>query len=248
MAILPDGNRRWARRHGLVPSQAHRHGFGRIPEVLRWCQDSDVDVVSLFMISDENVRKRSQEERLHGFAAVRDLLAVLLAEPGWRIGHVGDPALLPAYLVEALARAQEASADRQGLRVNLGLGYGGRAEILTAVRRAAAVLAAAVLAAAVLAAAVLAAAVLAAAVLAAAGGQGGEVTEEFFSRQLSTAGQPDPDLVVRTSGEMRTSGFMPWQATQAEWFFTEKLWPDFGRADLESALAAYGARQRRLGA
>ncbi|MGW7029107.1 polyprenyl diphosphate synthase [Streptomyces xanthophaeus] len=222
VAILPDGNRRWARRHGLVPSQAHRHGFGRIPDVLRWCQDSGVGVVSFFMISDENVKKRSAEERLHGFAAVRELLEVLLAEPGWRIGHVGDPALLPGYLVEALARAQEASADREGLRVNLGLGYGGRAEILAAVQRAAAVLA--------------------------AGSKSGEVTEEFFSRQLSTAGQPDPDLVVRTSGEMRTSGFMPWQAAQAEWFFSDKLWPDFGRADLEAALAAYGARQRRLGA
>ncbi|GAA2251531.1 isoprenyl transferase [Streptomyces amakusaensis] len=223
LGILPDGNRRWARRHRLPPSEGHRHGFRRIPGVLDWCEESGLEFVSLFMISDRNIQHRSAPELTVLYETVSEILPRLLARPARRLRHIGVAELLPAPLVAELRDAERDSGAGAGMTVNLALGYGGRADILAAVRS----------------------------LVSETGGPGGPdgtLTEETFGRKLSTGGQPDPDLIVRTSGERRTSGFLSWQASQAEWYFSPKMWPEFEREDFDAALAAYRRRDRRLGA
>ncbi|MFJ4767728.1 polyprenyl diphosphate synthase [Streptomyces uncialis] len=220
LCILPDGNRRWARRHRLPPSEGHRHGFRRLPDVLTWCEESGLDVVTLFMISDRNAQHRSAPELQVLYETVSEILPRLLARPDRRLRHIGVAELLPVPLVAELRDAERDSRAGAGMTVNLGLAYGGRADILAAVRSLAS----------------------------SPEGPGGALTEDSFGRRLSTGGQPDPDLVVRTSGELRTSGFLPWQAVHAEWYFSPKMWPEFEREDFDAALLAYRERDRRLGA
>ncbi|MFE7132091.1 polyprenyl diphosphate synthase [Streptomyces sp. NPDC057638] len=219
LGILLDGNRRWARRHRLPVSEGHRRGFRRIPDVLGWCEESGLEVVSLFMVSDRNARHRPAAELEVLYATVSEILPRLLTRPAWRLRHIGVAELLPAPLVAALRDAERGSREGTAMTVNLGIGYGGRADILAALRG----------------------------LLSAPVGSAAALTEDTFGQRLSTGGQPDPDLIIRTSGELRTSGFLSWQAAQAEWYFSPKMWPEFDRADFDAALAAYRERDRRQG-
>jgi short-chain Z-isoprenyl diphosphate synthase len=229
MAIVPrhvgivlDGNRRWARRQGLpTAGHGHRAGFSKIPEVTSWCDELGIGVVTLWMLSDDNIAHRSAAELDDLYAINQDVVRKLVADSRWRLRHIGYAELLPDCLTGLLREAEHATRDSGGMLVNLALAYGGRADLLTAVRSL---------------------------MRDTRAGRAVEVTEQELSRRLSTAGQPDPDLIIRPSGELRTSGFLLWQAALAELYFCDALWPDFSRADLDDAVRAYARRHRRLGA
>jgi short-chain Z-isoprenyl diphosphate synthase len=227
VAVMLDGNRRWARAAGFEDVNAgHLAGARHITDLLWWCREVGVEHVTLWLLSTDNLRRdRSElEPLLHIIAGV---IAELAAEGNpWRLKPMGALDLLPSDIVEALKSAQERTADRGGLTVNVAVGYGGRREIADAVR----------------------------ALLfehAAAGTSIEELAEvidvDHIAEHLYTRGQPDPDLVIRTSGEQRLSGFLLWQSAHSEFYFCDALWPDFRKVDFLRALRDYGNRQRRFG-
>jgi short-chain Z-isoprenyl diphosphate synthase len=220
LGIILDGHRRWAKARSLSVSEGHRSGFGKIPEVLGWCAEEGISVVTLWMLSDDNVANRSRAELSDLYRILGEIVDVLRAEGRWRLRHIGDEGLLPDPLVASLRAAVEDTRDRGAMVVNLAIAYGGRSDLCTAIRRLVTDL---------------------------LDGSATEVTGQQLAARLSTAGQPDPDLVIRSSGELRTSGFMTWQAALAELYFCQHFWPEFDRNDLTSALTSYRARRRRLG-
>ncbi|MFE0172368.1 polyprenyl diphosphate synthase [Streptomyces sp. NPDC059002] len=221
VAIILDGNRRWARRNGLdAVREGHAAGFGKIPEVLGWCEEAGIGTVTLWMLSDDNIRSRTPSELADLYDINRDVVSRIAAARRWQLRHIGDPSLLPETLAEVLLQAEKDNRHVDGLRVNLALAYGGRADVVNAVRT----------------------------LFEEMRGIPPQITEESLSRHMSTAGQPDPDLAIRPSGELRTSGLLLWQAALSELYFCDCLWPDFSRADFDRALRTYGLRDRRLGA
>ena len=229
VGVIVDGNRRWAREMGYVdPNDGHRVGAVRIKELLGWCQQAGIDHVTLYLLATDNLRRPAAE--LEPLLRILEDLATELAEAGnpWRLRMVGALDLLPAPTATTLKAAQERTRDRSGgMEVNMAVGYGGRREIADAVRS----------------------------LLhehAAAGGTIEELAEildvEHIAEHLYTRGQPDPDLVIRTSGEQRLSGFLLWQSAHSEFYFHDANWPDFRRVDFLRALRSYAGRQRRYGA
>lgn len=222
VGIVLDGNRRWARRHGHSDvTEGHRVGFGKIPEVLDWCSELGIGVVTLWMLSTENIANRSAAELTSLYEIDEKVIRGLTADRRWRLHPIGRLDLLPAPLTEALREAEQTTRNVQGTLVNLAVAHGGRDDLLTAVR---------------------------ALVRDALRTGDPAVDARRLETHLSTAGQPDVDLVIRPSGELRTSGFLLWQAATAELYFCDRLWPDFDRTDLLDAVHAYRRRHRRLGA
>ena len=227
IAVIVDGNRRWAKlRLQEQASVGHRAGARKIPEFLRWCEEAGVQVVTLYLLSSDNLQGRDSEELEALFAIIGDLATQLCGVDGWRVKHVGSCEQLPDALTEALEHAEEASQGREGLHVNLAVGYGGRSEITAAMRS----------------------------VITEHQAAGGGIetlaerlTPEMIGEHLWTRGQADPDLVIRTSGEQRLSDFMIWQSAYSEFYFVEALYPDLREVDLLRALRDYSRRQRRLG-
>lgn len=221
VGLVLDGNRRWAREKNLQDvSDGHRIGFGKIPEVLSWCDAAGIRIVTLWMLSTDNIKNRAQAELDALYEIDEDVTRKLVAGQRFRLSFLGNPAVLPARLVAVLRDAEAQTRHIEGMRVNLGIAYGGREEILQAVRS----------------------------LVAEALSTGDtHVTEEQLAAHLLTAGQPDPDLVIRTSGESRTSGFLLWQAALSELFFCDCYWPDFSERDLHRALQSFSARDRRFG-
>ncbi|KGM10982.1 isoprenyl transferase [Cellulomonas bogoriensis] len=225
IGVILDGNRRWARNLGASASTGHRRGAGRIADLLGWCEEVDVKVVTLWMLSTDNLaRPREELDELLGI--ISDTVTDLSACGRWRIQVMGALDLLPQDAAQALLAAQERTRDVAGLHVNVAVGYGGRREIADAVRS----------------------------LLRehAANGTSIEQLAESFdvdhiAEHLYTKGQPDPDLVIRTSGEQRLGGFLLWQSAHSEFYFCEAYWPDFRRVDFLRALRSYAARERRLG-
>jgi short-chain Z-isoprenyl diphosphate synthase len=227
VAVMLDGNRRWARAAGFEDvSEGHLAGARHIANLLTWCREAGVEHVTLWLLSTDNLRRPSAE--LDPLLAIIAGVAGELAADGnpWRVNPMGSLDLLPADTAAALKSAQERTAQRDGLTVNVAVGYGGRREIADAVRS----------------------------LLqqhAAAGRSIEEVAEivdvEHIAEHLYTKGQPDPDLVIRTSGEQRLSGFLLWQSAHSEFYFCDALWPDFRKIDFLRALRDYGTRQRRYG-
>ncbi|MDT0442982.1 MULTISPECIES: isoprenyl transferase [unclassified Streptomyces] len=225
IGVILDGNRRWAKAAGSTTKQGHEAGAAKIRELLGWCAETDVEVVTLWLLSTDNLNREANElatllSIVEG--AVRDL-----AEDGrWRVNHVGALDVLPERTREVLRRAEELTKDRSGILVNVAVGYGGRQEITDAVRSLLAK-------------------------RAAEGQTLDQVAEglgvEDISEHLYTRGQPDPDLVIRTSGEQRLSGFMLWQSAHSEYYFCEAYWPAFRKVDFLRALRDYAARHRRYG-
>lgn len=233
VGVILDGNRRWARSMGFVATQGHKRGADKIAEFLTWAEQAGVRVVTLWLLSTDNLSRDPAE-----LSPLLDIITQAvedLARAGrWRLRLVGADELLPAPVAQRLRAAvaeSEALIDggaRQEapMQVNIAVGYGGRQEIADAVR----------------------------ALLrerAAAGASLEEVAdslcEEDITAHLYTRGQPDPDLVIRTSGEQRLSGFLLWQSVHSEYYFCEVNWPAFRRIDFLRALRDYARRERRMG-
>ena len=227
IAVIVDGNRRWAKQR-LQERAAfgHRAGARKIPEFLGWCEEAGVGVVTLYLLSADNLNARDRVELDDLFGIIGELATLLSENPRWRVKHVGACEGLSPDLTEALRAAEENTADHHGLHINLAVGYGGRSEITAAVRS----------------------------VIAAHQAAGGTIdtlaeklTPETIGENLWTRGQADPDLMIRTSGEQRLSDFMIWQSAHSEFYFVEALYPDLREVDFLRALRDYSTRQRRLG-
>jgi short-chain Z-isoprenyl diphosphate synthase len=226
VGVMCDGNRRWARSAGLADvSSGHQAGADKIFEVLQWCRQMGVEVVTLWLLSTDNLgRPASELEPL--LRIIEDTVRGLVAQ-NWHVNPMGALDLLPADTAQALKDAAEATATQTGLLVNVAVGYGGRREIADAVRS----------------------------MLQEHATRGTTIEElaeildvEHIAEHLYTAGQPDPDLVIRTSGEQRLGGFLLWQSAHSEFYFCDAYWPAFRRVDFLRALRSYAARQRRFGA
>ncbi|HEY2691051.1 MAG TPA: isoprenyl transferase [Streptosporangiaceae bacterium] len=225
VGVMCDGNRRWARSAGLADvSSGHQAGADKIFEVLQWCRQMGVEVVTLWLLSTDNLaRPASELEPL--LRIIEDTVRGLVAQ-NWHVNPMGALDLLPADTAQVLKDAAEATATQTGLLVNVAVGYGGRREIADAVRS----------------------------MLQEHATRGTTIEElaeildvEHIAEHLYTAGQPDPDLVIRTSGEQRLGGFLLWQSAHSEFYFCDAYWPAFRRVDFLRALRSYAARQRRFG-
>jgi short-chain Z-isoprenyl diphosphate synthase len=221
-----DGNRRWARAVGQDAAHGHRAGAANITPLLDWCEEIGVEVVTLWLLSTDNLNRPAGElGPLLGI--IEEAVASLAAERRWRLHPVGALDLLPAETTRRLKEAADQTRNIDGMIVNIAVGYGGRREIADAVRS----------------------------LLQEQASKGTSIEElaeildvEHISQHLYTKGQPDPDLVIRTSGEQRLGGFLLWQSAHSEFYFCEAYWPDFRRVDFLRALRAYAERERRFGA
>jgi short-chain Z-isoprenyl diphosphate synthase len=227
VALMLDGNRRWARDAGLDDvNDGHRVGAAKIKDLLRWCDDAGVEVVTLWLLSTDNLSR--PEAELAPLLRIIEGVVTDLARPQnpWTLNIVGALDLLPGGTASVLKEAAIGTSGRPGVHVNIAVAYGGRREIADAVRS-----------------------MLHA--HAASGRTLEEVAEvldvEHIAEHLYTRGQPDPDLLIRTSGEQRLSGFLLWQSAHSEFYFCDAYWPDFRRVDFLRALRAYAARSRRYG-
>ncbi len=227
VAMMIDGNRRWARQLGFAtPAEGHRAGAAKMHEFLGWCDELGVRVVSLYLLSSDNLRKRDSAELADLIEIIAELAEALSQEGNWRVKHVGRSDLLPPELARVLADAEERTKGHSGLHVNLAVGYGGRNEIVDAVRS----------------------------IITKHEASGGtmedlaaQLTPEMIGEHLYTGGQPDPDLVIRTSGEQRLSDFLLWQSAHSEFYFVEALGPDLRQVDFLRAIRDYADRDRRYG-
>ncbi|NDL59818.1 isoprenyl transferase [Phytoactinopolyspora mesophila] len=225
VAVILDGNRRWARAFGAPTASGHQAGAEKAQEFLAWCDELDIRVVTLWLLSTDNL-DRPEEELIPLLSIIEGLISDLAAARRWRVHPVGALDLLPDRTATVLKEAADATRDLTGMHVNVAVGYGGRREIADAVR----------------------------ALLQEHAEKGtpinelaGTVTAEDIARHLYTKGQPDPDLVIRASGEQRQSGFLLWQSANSEYYFCEALWPDFRHVDFLRALRSYTERERRFG-
>ena len=224
LAIIMDGNGRWATNRGWARLVGHRKGAERVREIVKAAPDLGIRWLTLYAFSTENW-KRSTEEVLglmSIFARYIEREADRLAKAGVRMRFIGDRSRLDPKLQRMMAGIEARTAGLDRLNLTVAINYGGRDEIVRAVRK-----------------------------IAEAAAQGildpKHVTEAAFAERLDTGGLPDPDLVVRTSGETRTSNFLPWQAAYSEYEFTETLWPDFGAEELASIVQRFSNRERRFG-
>ncbi|MDT0419332.1 isoprenyl transferase [Streptomyces sp. DSM 41982] len=225
IGLILDGNRRWARASGGTTAQGHRAGAEKIEEFLGWCAETDVEVVTLWMLSTDNF-DRPESELVPLLGIIEDSVRALAADGRWRVHHVGALDILPDNTRTTLKEAEAVTSGNTGILVNVAVGYGGRQEIADAVRS----------------------------LLHDAARKGTSFEElaeavdiDLISEHLYTRGQPDPDLVIRTSGEQRLSGFMLWQSAHSEYYFCEVFWPAFRKVDFLRAMRDYAARHRRYG-
>jgi short-chain Z-isoprenyl diphosphate synthase len=225
VGVMCDGNRRWATWAGLTDvAGGYQKGADKIFELLQWCRQAGVEVVTLWLLSTDNLGRPAGE--LGPLLRIIEQTVQRLAAQHWHIKPVGALDLLPAETAQVLKDAAEATAGKPGLLVNVAVGYGGRREIADAVRS----------------------------LLLEHATRGTSIEElaeildaEHIAEHLYTAGQPDPDLVIRTSGEQRLSGFLLWQSAHSEYYFCDAYWPAFRRVDFLRALRSYAARHRRFG-
>jgi short-chain Z-isoprenyl diphosphate synthase len=225
VGVMLDGNRRWARAIGADTATGHRAGAANISPLLEWCDELGVEVVTLWLLSTDNLN-RSPEELAPLLEAIEDVVSDLAGEGRWRINPMGALDLLPDSTARVLKEAAAATRDVQGVLVNVAVGYGGRREIADAVRS----------------------------LLQHHAREGTSIEElanildvEHIADHLYTKGQPDPDLVIRTSGEQRLGGFLLWQSAHSEFYFCDAYWPAFRKVDFLRAMRAYSERQRRFG-
>jgi len=225
VAVLADGNRRWARANapGLPLVAGYRAGAEKLRQFCSWCDDLGIPMVTLWVLSTDNLDRDQNQELAPLFDVIVELVADLAAKHSVRI--VGALGLLPGELADRLRQAAGQETE-QGMHVNIAIAYGGRQELRDAVR----------------------------ALLSDQANRGLTLSElaetlevDQIEDHLYTSGQPDPDLIIRTSGEQRLSGFLMWQSAHAEFYFCEALWPDFRLVDFYRALRSYGQRERRFG-
>ncbi|MBR9700616.1 di-trans,poly-cis-decaprenylcistransferase [Candidatus Woesearchaeota archaeon] len=219
IAIIPDGNRRWAKDKGLAATKGHEHSaqYDKLKALLVKAHNLGISYLSLWAFSTENW-KRSEPEKTVLFRLLGEVIDNLkneAVEENIRFRWLGRRDRVPDNLKAQLEELESLTSDCTGLGLQICFDYGGRDEILRAVNKAVK--------------------------------EGKEVTEKSFSALLDTADIPDPDIIIRTSGEQRVSGFMPWQATYAELYFSPKHFPDFGPDDLQEAVEKFSSRERRFG-
>jgi short-chain Z-isoprenyl diphosphate synthase len=228
VAVMLDGNRRWAeRRPGAKASHGHAAGANKIFEFLGWCDEIGISLVTLYMLSTENLVKRNSAELSDLLKIIASVATEMAKRKRWVIRLVGDRDSLPKDLLAELEAAEASTANLDKPEVNLAVGYGGRKEIADAMRS----------------------------ILKQHANEGTSVDElaellspELITQHLYTGGQPDPDLIIRTSGEQRLSGFLLWQSSNSELYFEEALWPDFRKVDFLRAIRSFETRHRRYGA
>ena len=220
VAIIMDGNARWARRNGLSIADGHRAGYENIAKVSQSLAKRGVRQATLFAFSTENWNRPEDEVE-----ALMDLATEAIEQgvhrfhaDGVRIRHVGYEGRLPAEMILKIKRAEKLTVNNDRFALNLAFDYGGRHEIVNAVKR-----------------------------MLADGVSPPEVDEDLIGQYLFTSGIPDPDMIIRTGGEYRISNFMIWQSAYSEFYSSEAMWPDFDDAEVEAAIAAYSQRQRRFG-
>ncbi|MQA02335.1 MAG: isoprenyl transferase [Streptosporangiales bacterium] len=226
VGVIVDGNRRWAKAYGESSSFGHRKGADKIEDLVGWCEEVGVEVVTVWLLSTENVGKRSQDELQTLFGIVEDVVNSIAGVGRWRVHPMGALDLLPDSMARLLKELADRTRDFTDLTVNVAIGYGGRQEITHAVRS----------------------------LMQEHATRGTSLEElaetldvEHIAEHLYTRGQPDPDLVIRTSGEQRLGGFLLWQSVYSEFYFYEGYWPAFRKVDFLRALRAYGQRERRFG-
>jgi undecaprenyl diphosphate synthase len=220
IAFIMDGNGRWAEQRDLPRLEGHRSGVENLHPVVRCLNDYGVKYATIYAFSTENWNR--PEDEVYGIMALLEEVieeeSLELHRNNVKIRHIGRRQELSAGLTEALERAEVLTQENTGLTLGVAFNYGGRGEIIDAIRR-----------------------------IIADGLSLEEITEELLDQYLYTSGFPDVDLVVRPGGELRTSNFMIWQSAYSEYYFTPVLWPDFDKAELDEALLAYSQRQRRFG-
>ncbi|HUH06820.1 MAG TPA: polyprenyl diphosphate synthase [Egibacteraceae bacterium] len=231
IGVILDGNRRYARARGLrAAADGHRMGADKIQELLDWCHEESIPYVTLWLLSTENLQREADEVRsLVGIIA--ETITRLANDPqnrarGAKISAVGALDALPDELRKALKAAEEATADGGGMHLQVAVGYGGRQEITDALRA--------------LLGERLAAGDTLDDVIA-------DLSPEAIAEHLYTTGTPDPDLIIRTSGEIRLSGFLLWQSAHSEFYFCDPYWPEFRKTDFLRALREFQSRRRRFG-
>ncbi len=217
VAIIMDGNGRWAATHGVSVAEGHRAGSRALRPVVEGAIDLGIESLAVYAFSTENWTRSPDEvgALMEIFGETIDRELHDLAKEGVHTSFVGRRDRAPAWLQEKMAELERATEHERRLHLWIAFDYGGRAEIVEAARRAAA--------------------------------GGAEIDEESFAQLLYAPEMPDPDLVIRTSGERRVSNFLLWQSAYAEYVFTETLWPDFGPGELRAAIEEYASRRRRFG-
>ncbi len=218
MAIIMDGNGRWAKRRGLPRMAGHRRGIARLRKIVPAAKDYGIKILSLFAFSTENWNRPKREIRglfktLERY--LKDEVEELMRNDTY-LHPIGRLERLPSSLQKELSRVERITRNNKGIILNLALNYGGRSDIVNAVKKIIA-------------------------------NRPKKIDEETFSKYLYTSGQSDPDLLIRTSGEMRISNFLLWQLAYTEIYVTPILWPDFKREDLLQAVLDYQKRERRFG-
>jgi undecaprenyl diphosphate synthase len=220
IAIIMDGNGRWAQSRGLPRLAGHRAGTENLRNIIRACVEFGVKYLTIYAFSTENWGR--PEEEVSGLMGIFDEVfereLAELHKQGARLNHIGNLDQVRPSLQEKVRKGMELTRNNDRLVLNVAFNYGGRDEIVQAVRS-----------------------------IVRDGLKPEDVTEEIISQHLFTAGIPDPDLVIRTSGEQRISNFLIWQAAYAEWVFPQTYWPDFGREQLQAAIQEFGRRERRYG-
>ncbi|MEM9773036.1 MAG: isoprenyl transferase [Chloroflexota bacterium] len=221
VAVIMDGNGRWAKKRMLPRQAGHRAGVENLREIIDACIEFGIKVLTIYAFSTENWSRPETEVRglMRIFSRVLDQEINDLHEQGVRVHHIGDLGGVEPNLQAGVRKAIELTKGNDRLLLNVAFNYGGRAEIVHAARK-----------------------------ILADGISPEELDEELFGKYLFTAGVPDPDLLIRTSGEYRISNFLIWQAAYSEYYLTPVYWPDFGREELYEALIAYTGRDRRFGA
>jgi len=230
IGVILDGNRRWAKANptadgDVSTSRGHRAGANKIVALLDWCEEVNVKVVTLWLLSNDNLKRPASE-----LNPLLEIIGETVEELGhrgrWEVRPMGSLELLPEELRTKLLSVAEKSRGIEGVIVNVAIGYGGRKEIVDAVKNVISE-------------------------SARSGKSAQEIADalsvEDINKNLYTAGQPDPELVIRTSGEQRLGGFLLWQSHHSEFYFCEAYWPDFRRVDFLRALRSYALRERRFG-
>ena len=228
VAVMLDGNRRWAeRRAGAKAAQGHAAGALKIFEFLDWCDGSGITSTTFNLLSTTNLAKRSNDELQDLLRIIGEVATEMAKRKRWQVRLVGDREILPADLRASIESAEAKTANYKKPIVNLAVAYSGRTEIADAVKS----------------------------ILKQHAGKGESIdqvvevlTPELIAEHLYTGGQADPDLIIRTSGEQRLSGFLLWQSSNSELYFEEALWPDFRKVDFLRAIRAFANRNRRFGA
>jgi undecaprenyl diphosphate synthase len=220
VAIIMDGNGRWAKARGLPRTEGHRHGTENLRRILKACVEFDVEILTIYAFSTENWNRPRAEVRMlmRILEGVIDRELKELNESGVQIRHIGEIERIEPRLQRKIREACDFTKNNTRLILNVAFNYGGRDEIVQAVRH-----------------------------IVADGIPAEKIDEDLISSYMYTRDLPDPDLIIRTSGEMRTSNFLTWQGTYSEYYFTPKYWPEFDKEELRKALEEYSHRTRRYG-